>query len=139
MVGIAHEAVEGGLVVAGGALLFVLLELLDDALHVGGEGLLAVVLAVRVLLLLKECIYFPCLFLKRVYFSVFLHSLYCVFPVRLCGRLSNLQRPLDHSEELVKPLKCEGLHLLLIFLHPTCHLCSKKYNGMVVCDIRTLS
>ena len=48
MVGIAHEAVEGGLVVAGGALLFVLLELLDDALHVGGEGLLVGVLMVLV-------------------------------------------------------------------------------------------
>ena len=48
VVGIAHEAVEGGLVVAGGALLFVLLELLDDALHVGGEGLLVGVLMVLV-------------------------------------------------------------------------------------------
>ena len=48
MVGIAHEAVEGGLVVAGSALLFVLLELLDDALHVGGEGLLVGVLMVLV-------------------------------------------------------------------------------------------
>ena len=48
MVCIAHEAVEGGLVVAGGALLFVLLELLDDALHVGGEGLLVGVLMVLV-------------------------------------------------------------------------------------------
>lgn len=48
MVGIAHEAVEGGLVVAGGALLFVLLELLDDALHVGDEGLLVGVLMVLV-------------------------------------------------------------------------------------------
>ena len=48
MVGIAHEAVEGGLVVAGGALLFVLLELLDDALHVDGEGLLVDVLMVLV-------------------------------------------------------------------------------------------
>lgn len=48
MVGIAHEAVEGGLVVAGGALLFVLLELLDDALHVGGEGLLVGMLMVLV-------------------------------------------------------------------------------------------
>ena len=48
MVGIAHEAVEGGLVVAGGALLFVLLELLDDALHVDGEGLLVGVLMVLV-------------------------------------------------------------------------------------------
>ena len=48
MVGIAHEAVEGGLVVAGGALLFVLLELLDDVLHVGGEGLLVGVLMVLV-------------------------------------------------------------------------------------------
>ena len=48
VVGIAHEAVEGGLVVASGALLFVLLELLDDALHVGGEGLLVGVLMVLV-------------------------------------------------------------------------------------------
>ena len=48
VVGIAHEAVEGGLVVAGGALLFVLLELLDDALHVDGEGLLVGVLMVLV-------------------------------------------------------------------------------------------
>ena len=48
VVGIAHEAVEGGLVVAGGALLFVLLELLDDALHVGDEGLLVGVLMVLV-------------------------------------------------------------------------------------------
>ena len=48
MVGIAHEAVEGGLVVAGSALLFVLLELLDDALHVGDEGLLVGVLMVLV-------------------------------------------------------------------------------------------
>ena len=48
MIGIAHETVEGGLVVAGGALLFVLLELLDDVLHVGGEGLLVGVLMVLV-------------------------------------------------------------------------------------------
>ena len=60
MVGIAHEAVEGGLVVAGGALLFVLLELLDDALHVGGEGLLVGVLMVLVDNVVG-CVGFACL------------------------------------------------------------------------------